>query len=92
MVERGIYDLGTWVAGLNFLPEAKSIENCFFLLGFTDYPTIDELNAKYRKLAKVMHPDSGGNETEFVNLNKSYEQCRKLLQQKISEMKSNQEG
>lgn len=92
MVERGIYDLGTWVAGLKFLPEAKSIENCFFLLGFTDYPTIDELNAKYRKLAKVMHPDSGGNETEFVNLNKNYEQCRKLLQQKISEMKSNQEG
>lgn len=77
---------------MKFLPEAKSIENCFFLLGFTDYPTIDELNAKYRKLAKVMHPDSGGNETKFVNLNKNYEQCRKLLQQKISEMKSNQEG
>lgn len=87
MVERGIYDLGTWVAGLKFLPEAKSIENCFVLLGFTDYPTIDELNAKYRKLAKVMHPDSGGSETEFVNLNKNYEQCKELLQQKVSEMK-----
>lgn len=40
----------------------------------------------------VVITKSGGNETEFVNLNKSYEQCRKLLQQKISEMKSNQEG
>ena len=33
MVERGIYDLSTWVAGMKYLPAGKNLEPCFAWLG-----------------------------------------------------------
>lgn len=61
-----------------------------------------ELTKSTEELKKLIaeHPDypivvlagECANSGDFACLNKSYEQCRKLLQQKISEMKSNQEG
>ncbi len=69
MVERGIYDLSTWVAGMKALPAATVIPECFRALQFTEIPegpaAVEE---RYRKLAKVLHPDAGGNQAEFVAL------------------------
>jgi len=69
MVERGIYDLSTWVAGMQYLPAPAKIPDCFLLLGFTYIPeNAEEVKARYRELAKRAHPDNGGTETEFVTL------------------------
>ena len=69
MVERGIYDLSTWVAGMQCLPVPKKIPECFVILGFENIPkTVEEVKANCRKLKKVFHPDNGGSETDFVRL------------------------
>ena len=82
MVERGIYDLSTWVAGMKYLPEAKKIEPCFAGMGFVQRPeSVDEVKAQYRRLAKVMHPDAGGNADAFASLETNYSLCMKLLQE-----------
>jgi hypothetical protein len=38
MVELGIYDLSTWVAGLRFLPPPVEVPACFRDLGFDQIP------------------------------------------------------
>lgn len=82
MVERGIYDLSTWVAGMKYLPEAKKIESCFAGMGFVQRPeSVDEVKAQYRRLAKVMHPDTGGNADAFAALEANYSMCMKLIQE-----------
>lgn len=76
MVERGIYDLSTWVAGMRYLPLPKKyIDDCFKALGFTDFPTKEEIKSRYKKLSKALHPDNGGSEEEFVVLTQNYEKC-----------------
>lgn len=81
MVERGIYDLGTWVAGMKYLPEAASLEPCFQALGFAERPkNADAVKQQYRRLAKVMHPDSGGDEAAFQALTENYKQCLELVE------------
>ena len=76
MVERGIYDLSTWVAGMRYLPLPKKyIDYCFKALGFTDFPTKEEIKSRYKKLSKALHPDNGGSEEEFVVLTQNYEKC-----------------
>lgn len=76
MVERGIYDLSTWISGLKYLPAASSVEPCFQALGFTQMPdSAEDIRMQYKKLAKVMHPDAGGNEKAFQQLTENYNQC-----------------
>lgn len=79
MTERGIYELSTWVAGLKALPKPKDIPSCFLLLGFTDIPTSDELKKRYKELAKIAHPDVGGNEEHFVQIKTAFEEAEKVL-------------
>lgn len=75
MVERGIYDLGTWVSGMKYLPES-TIEPCFAALGFAQRPaTEDEVKTQYHRMAKTMHPDAGGNEKAFIALKENYQKC-----------------
>lgn len=79
MVERGIYDLGTWVAGMKYLPEA-TIDPCFTALGFASMPSSpEEVKQQYHRLAKVLHPDSGGSEEAFRALVDNYEKCLSAL-------------
>lgn len=86
MVERGIYDLGTWVSGMKYLPEGKGIPSCFTFLGFTTMPTTEEqIKTNYRRLAKVMHPDTGGNAESFRALEENYRKC-------LEELKAEGEG
>lgn len=81
MVERGIYDLSIWAAGMKYLPAAKPLEPCFAGLGFIEMPkTAEEVKTQYRRIAKVMHPDSGGDETAFVALCENYRKCLEMME------------
>lgn len=83
MVERGIYDLSTWVAGMKALPESK-IDTCFVALGFSAIPAgVEEVKAQYRRLAKVMHPDAGGDDAAFNELTKNYHMCLDVLEKAV---------
>lgn len=76
MVERGIYDLQVWVSGMKMLPEARKIPECFVRLGFTEIPAgQDDVNRRFRQLAKVAHPDAGGNEKEMIALQEARDQA-----------------
>ena len=76
MVERGIYDLATWVAGMKFLPTGADLDPWYTALGFSSKPkTTEEVTKQYRRMAKVMHPDAGGDEAAFLNLRACYERC-----------------
>ena len=79
MTERGIYELQTWVAGLKALPKPKDIPNCFRLLGFSEMPTMMELKERYRKVAKIAHPDVGGSPDYFIEIQKAFEEAKKEL-------------
>ena len=75
MVERGIYELQTWVAGMKYLPPVIEVPGFFRYLGFTDIPASpDDVRERYRTLAKQMHPDVGGNEEDFKKLQIAVEQ------------------
>lgn len=78
IVERGIYDLSYWIAGMKALPAgaSKYIPRCFVLLGFTDIPkSEDEIKRAYRELAKTKHPDHGGSSEAFGELTSAYEEA-----------------
>lgn len=80
MVERGIYDLSTWVAGLRFLPPPVEVPKCFKYLGFEQIPTaVEDVKDRYRTLAKERHPDGGGSTEEFQKLKKAAEDALKYL-------------
>ncbi len=81
MTERGIYELSTWVAGLKALPKPKEIPQCFLLLGFTDIPTLNELKKRHKELAKVNHPDVGGNNEYFISIQKAFESAQEVLKE-----------
>lgn len=50
------------------------------LMGLAVVPSADELKKKYRELARVLHPDAGGDEARFKDLTEAYQ----LLVSKIS--------
>ncbi|MGN1231592.1 MAG: hypothetical protein ACI4TP_06800 [Anaerotignum sp.] len=81
MVERGIYDLSTWVAGMKALPAPTNIPECFVKLGFTEIPkTEKEVQARYRSMSKILHPDNGGTEEEFIMLQEAQRKALEYLE------------
>ena len=83
MVERGIYDLGTWVAGLRFLPPPVEVPACFRELGFDQIPAAaEDVKDRYRTLAKEKHPDGGGSVEEFQRLKDAAEKALRYLEEK----------
>jgi hypothetical protein len=81
MVERGIYDLSTWVAGMKYLPPPVEVPSFFKFLGFETMPTSKEdVDARYRTLSKQMHPDAGGNPEDFHKLKDASEKAKKYLE------------
>jgi hypothetical protein len=46
------------------------------ILGLKDKFTPEELEAAYRRQARVCHPDAGGTEEAFRNVNKAYEHLK----------------
>ncbi len=80
MVERGIYELSTWVAGMKYLPPAVEGPSFFRALGFAEIPSGPEVKARYRGLAKVAHPDAGGRQEDFEALQRAAEQALKWFE------------
>lgn len=79
MGERGIYELQTWLAGMKFLPPPVVIPECFRLLGFEEIPTdVEEVRARYKTMAKQLHPDAGGSNDDFIRLQ---EAAQKAIEQ-----------
>jgi hypothetical protein len=77
MVERGIYDLQVWVAGMKMLPAAKEIPSFFVRLGFAAIPESEAaVEEKFKTLAKVVHPDQGGDSEEMKALIEAREQAK----------------
>ena len=78
MVERGIYELQTWVAGMRYLPPTIEVPSFFKFLGFTEIPAggVVDVQDRYRTLAKTMHPDAGGNEADFKALKDAAERAK----------------
>lgn len=80
MVERGIYDLQTWVRGMKYLPPVIEVPNFFKFLGFDEIPTSEEeVRTRYRLLAKDMHPDGGGDGEDFIKLTRASEEAVRYL-------------
>lgn len=79
IVERGIYQLDVWVAGMKSLPAGtgtKMVATCYQVLGFVSEPESEEAIKKaFRDLAKTAHPDKGGSADEFQALNQAYEEA-----------------
>lgn len=80
-VERGIYDLSTWVAGMKYLPPKSSIPECFSKLGFDRVPTLAELKNRWKQIAKTAHPDVGGDKDYFVTMKSSFEAAERLIEE-----------
>lgn len=80
-VEKGIFTLDMLLAGVPALPAAPTMEPCFVAMGFSAMPAGEnEVKEQYRRLAKVMHPDTaGGSEEAFVALNRNYEACLEIV-------------
>lgn len=72
MVERGIYDLSTWISGMKYLSAPKELPECFRVLGLTHIPANDaEVNSAFRARAKELHPDNGGDAGAFHALHQA---------------------
>ena len=52
---------------------------------FIDCKTKDEAKAKYRKLAKKLHPDAGGNQEDMIDLQHQYESFEENIEVKFTQ-------
>lgn len=79
-VEKGIFTLDMLLAGVPALPAAPPLDPCFVAMGFSSMPQgEDEVKEQYRRLARVMHPDAGGNEEAFKVLRQNYDACLEIV-------------
>lgn len=80
-VEQGIFTLDMLLEGVPALPVASSLEPCFQALGFSEKPqSADDVKANYKRLAKVMHPDAGGDSEAFRVLTDNYNACLRVME------------
>lgn len=85
MVERGIYDLSTWVSGMKALPEAtrKNIPDCFRVLGYDSIPAnVEDVRKRFHQLALTAHPDKGGSDEFFDAVNTAYNEAKTYFSSK----------
>lgn len=76
MAERGIYELQTWLEGMKFLPPPVVVPEYFKALGFDGIPAgVEEVKARFKTLAKQVHPDGGGTDAAFVRLQEAARQA-----------------
>ena len=75
LVKRGIYEFQTWITGMKALPAAVELPSCLRFMNFDQVPEGVEVRARYRELTKILHPDSGGNDEDFVALQAAYQEA-----------------
>lgn len=86
MVERGIYDLATWVAGMKYLPAPQQVPEAFRVLGFDRIPAdVEDVRARYKLMARSAHPDAGGSAEEFQQLTAAAEEATRYLTERREE-------
>ena len=56
---------------------AYTVDGALKLFSLDKTATIDDIKSTYRKLAKIHHPDRGGNKNNFLKLNAAYETLKK---------------
>lgn len=81
MIERGIYDLDVWIAGMKYLPEKKQLPACFGIFGFAgpEPPSEEELQTRYKECIKEAHPDNGGDFNKFIMYQNAMHQCAEYI-------------
>lgn len=78
-VEKGIFTLDMLLAGVPALPSASPLDPCFVAMGFSTMPTGEaEVREQYKRLARVLHPDAGGDEEAFKTLCQNYDACLEI--------------
>ena len=81
-VEQQIFTLDMLLEGVPALPEGTPPEPCFIALGFGERPrTTQEVKDQYKRMAKVMHPDAGGDQAAFLALGENYRLCLELVEE-----------
>lgn len=60
--------------------------NYYKVLGVNENADSDEIKSAYRKLAKVMHPDSGGDSEKFQQLSEAYDVLKDPVKRKQYDM------
>lgn len=69
LVDRGIYDLQDWVAGMKSLPPAQPLPDFCAILGLDHHPQSDEeIRKAFRDMAQRNHPDKGGSDAFMRSL------------------------
>lgn len=59
----------------------ESFFKLHFITPFSDFTAIAEVKAEYRRLAKTMHPDAGGDAESFALLNSQYNDALDALRE-----------
>ena len=78
--EKGLVSLDMLLQGIPSLSAAAVLEDCFIALGFGERPTTEEAVTKqYRRMANVMHLDTGGDPEAFQRLQENYKKCLDIL-------------
>ena len=57
----------------------------YVVLGVAEHATLSEVRARYRSLAKTMHPDQGGDADEMVKVNVAYAEALSVLGQPLGQ-------
>ncbi|MFZ5973973.1 MAG: J domain-containing protein [Bacillota bacterium] len=79
--ERGIYTLQAILDGLPSLP--PHVPDSFRALGFDVIPNnVDDVKARFKAMAKEMHPDSGGSKEAFQKLQDAFTKAVEHLEGK----------
>lgn len=81
-VEQGIFTLDMLLVGVPSLPEAAVLPPCFAVLQIFEWagmPTEADVEASYKRLCKVTHPDAGGSDAAFMALTQARDQAIEYL-------------
>lgn len=81
-IERyGVGTIEQALAGYRSLPADTAANwRAVFGFGVDSTPTLDQLDAAYKKFAKQKHPDVGGTEVEMAHLNRARDYALMELQ------------
>lgn len=83
LVDRGIYDLQNWIAGMKSLPSAQSLPDFCAILGLDHLPqSEEEIKKAFREMAMANHPDKGGSDVFMRALLAAKQEAEEWLRQR----------